>query len=139
MVASVEPVSKPPRAVPAQPRLGTDASLSGLAVTAFSAFRDMVVNSLEMVALESRLAGFALAAISGLTVAATVLLLTAWGLSIAAAVAALTQAGMKLYIALLLVAAVNLVIAAILIAFVPRLARRLSFQSTRNIFRKDAT
>jgi len=139
MAASVEPAAKPqPRAVPAQPRVGPDTSISGLAVTAFATLREWVADSLEVAALESRLAGFALAAMSAIAIAATILLLTAWGLVIAAVVAALLQAGMQLWLALLAVAGVNAVVAAVLIALVPRIGKRLTFESTRNIFRKRA-
>lgn len=137
MTASAESATKPQtRPGPTQPRVGSETSVSGLALTAFSALRDWVTDSLEVAALESRLAGYALAAISAVTVAATLLVLTAWGLLIAAAVAALVQAGMQLWLALLIVAGINLVAAALLIALVPRISKRLTFQSTRNIFRK---
>ena len=110
--------------------------MTALAATAFTALREWVTDSLEIAALESRLAGFALAAISGVVVAATVLLLTAWGLLIAAGVVALTRAGMSLSVALLIVAGVNIALAAALIALVPRISKRITFQSTRNLFHK---
>lgn len=138
MVASAESVTKrSPGAVAAAPRIGADAGLTGLALAAFAALREFAASSLEIVALESRLAGSALATIAGLAVAAVLLALTAWGLGIAAVVAALIQSDISLWAALAIVAGINIALAAVLVAFMPRLARRLGFQSTRGIFKKE--
>lgn len=122
----------------AAPSIGADASFAALAVTGFRALSDLVGHFVEMVALESRAAGSALTTAIGLALGIAVLALTVWGLVIAAAVTALaSEIGVTL--ALLLVAGVTLVIGGVLAMFLPRLFRRLSFPSTRRIFRRSET
>lgn len=123
------------RADPA-PRVGADASLAALAATGLRSLTDIVSHFFEVVALESRAAGTALATSIGLIIAIAVLGLTVWGLIIAAAVSALVDTtGMT--IALLIVAGGNIVVAGLLGIFLPRMLRRLSFPSTRRMFRRS--
>lgn len=124
------------RTRPEAPQVGADASLSVLALTGFRAISDLVGHFVELVALESRAAGTALATAVGLGIGIVLLALTVWGLLIAAAVTALTPyTGVT--VALLIVAGVNLAIAGLLAVFLPKTLRRLSFPSTRRMFRRS--
>lgn len=126
------------RADTTAPRVGADASLAALAATGLRSLTDIVGNFFEMVALESRAAGTALATSIGLIIAIAVLGLTVWGLVIAAIVSALVdQTGMTM--ALLIVAGGNVVMVGILGMFLPRTLRRLSFPSTRRLFRRGGS
>lgn len=126
------------RRADAAPRLGADASLATLAATGLRSLTDIVSHFFEVVALESRAAGTALATSIGLIIAIAVLGLTVWGLIIAAAVSALVDAtGMT--IALLIVAGGNIVVAGLLGIFLPRMLRRLSFPSTRRMLRRSGS
>lgn len=126
------------RRADAAPRVGADASLAALAATGLRSLTDIVSHFFEVVALESRAAGTALATSIGLIIAIAVLGLTVWGLIIAAMVSALVdETGMT--IALLIVAGGNIVVAGLLGIFLPRMLRRLSFPSTRKMFRRSGS
>lgn len=118
------------------PHVGTQASLSGLAATVIRSARDVVGHTFEIAALESRLAGIALAAMAAIGFAVVVLLLSTWGLLLAAAVRGLMETGMGAVAALLLVAAANLAAAAVLVLIFLRLTRRLKFPATRRVLEK---
>ncbi|MBI3897081.1 MAG: hypothetical protein HY308_02160 [Gammaproteobacteria bacterium] len=120
----------------AAPTIGANTSLRGLAATALRSARDIVARLVEIAALESRVAGLALVKMVIAAVVATLLAVTTWGLLIAAAVLGLVEFGLALGSALLLAAVVNAVVAGLLIAFLPRLARRLTFPVTRKMLEK---
>lgn len=124
--------------VPARsaPHVGTHASLTGLAATVVRSARDVVGHAFEVAALESRLAGIALAAMAGIALAVVVLVLSSWGLLLAAGVRALMQAGLGATAALLLAAAANLLTAGVLVLIFVRLTRRLKFPATRRVIEK---
>jgi hypothetical protein len=115
----------------AAPRTGSAASLLGLASTGVRSLRDYSSAVLEMVALESRLAGVTLAVIAGLALAVGVLGLTTWGLLIAAGVRGLMALGIGTSAALLIAAGANAVVAVALLFLIPRLSQRLTFRATR--------
>ena len=119
----------------AAPRVGSATSLTGLAATVFRSARDVAGHTFEIAALESRLAGVALAAMAGMALGVVVLVLSTWGLLLAAAVRGLVNAGMGLAPALLLVAAANLVVAGVLVVIILRLAQRLKFSATRRVLK----
>lgn len=121
---------------PGSPRVGAQASLTGLAATAVRSARDVVGRTFEIAALESRLAGTALAAMAGIALAVVVLLLSAWGLLLAAAVAGLMNAGFEVTAALLLLGAANVLVAGALVLVFLRLTRRLKFPATRRVLEK---
>lgn len=118
------------------PTVGTHVSLSALVATMFRSVRDIVVHTAEVAALESRAAGYALAAMAGIAVAILVLLLSTWGLLLAAGVRGLMELGMSVGGALLVAAAANLAVAVLLGLMIPRLARRLKFSATRRVLGK---
>lgn len=122
-----------PSARRSEPRVGAATSVSGLAATVFRSARDVAGHTFEIAALESRLAGIALVTMIGLGLGVVVLVLSAWGLLLAAAVRGLMQAGFEPAIAILLVAAANLLVAGALIVITLRLARRLKFSATRRV------
>ena len=129
--------SQEPGAPPAVgPRVGSAASLTGLASTMFRSARDVAGHTLEIAVLESRLAGTALVTIAALGLGAVVLALSTWGLLLAAAVRGLMVAGFGPAAAILIVAAVNLVVAVALILIILRLTRRLKFAATRRVLEK---
>lgn len=125
------------RAAPAAaPDIGAEASITALATTGFRAIADLLGHAVELVALESRAAGSALATAAGIALGIALLAVTVWGLLIAAAVTALSaQVGVTL--ALVIVAGMTLVIGGVLALFLPKLFRRLSFPSTRRMFRRS--
>lgn len=116
---------------PAGPGTGAETSLLGLAATGVRSLRDYTGAVLETAALESRLAGFTLAFIAGLALAAAVLGLSVWGLLVAAGVRGLMGLGLGTGAALLVAAGVNALLAVALVAVIPRLGRRLTFRATR--------
>lgn len=128
-----------PAAEPAAPRTGSEASLLGLASTGARSLRDYAAAVMEMVALESRLAGLTLAFIAGLAFAAVVLALSSWGLLVAAGVRGLMALGLSTGAALLVAAAVNAIVAAGLIPVIMRLARRLTFRATRRALKGESS
>ncbi len=112
--------------------------LGALASAGIQSVRQLATDFLDLVAMESRLAGLALAVTAGLGAAAALLLTTAWLLLIAAGVRALVAAtGLSLDVALLLVAGINVIIAGTLIALIPRIARHLAFNATRRMLRTE--
>lgn len=118
------------------PDVGAEASLTALAATGFRAIADLVGHAVELVALESRAAGSALATAVGIAFGIALLAVTVWGLLIAAAVTALSaQVGVTL--ALLIVAGVALLVGGVLALFLPKQFRRLSFPSTRRMLRRS--
>jgi len=122
-------------ATSADPRQRAEAGLTGLAAAIVRSARDTVVHTVEVAALESRLAGIALAAMAAIGLGIVVLVLSAWGLLIAAGVSALVEAGMGVAPALLLAAFISLVVAGLLALILPWLARRLAFPTTRRVLR----
>lgn len=120
----------------AEPRQRAETGVIGLAGTIVRSARDVVANTLEVAALESRLAGIALAAMAAAGFGALMLVLTAWGLLVAAGVSGLIQAGMSVALALLLAAFASLLVAGVLVLMLPWLARRLAFPATRRVLRK---
>lgn len=133
MAVPAEELKRPAAADP--PRVGADASVTALAVTGLRALTDLVGHFVELVALESRAAGGALAGAVGLALGIVVLGLTVWGLLIAAAVSALAlHTGTP--IALLMVAGVTLAAGGVLAMWLPRLLRRLTFPATRRMFKR---
>lgn len=120
----------------APPHVGAETSISALVSTIIRSARDVVSHTLEVAALESRLAGIALATIAGIALAIVVLALSTWGLLLAAGVRGLMALGLGPGAALLIAAAVNLVVAVLLALLVPRLARRLTFSATRRVLGK---
>ncbi len=125
-----------PAAAGGAPRIGSDISLTGLLATIFRSARDVFLHTLEVAALESRLAGVTLATIAGVALAVLVLLLSTWGLLLAAGVRGLMELGLGPGAALLIAAAVNLILAVLLGLIVPRLARRMTFSATRRVLGK---
>lgn len=118
------------------PRVGSQTSLTALVATILRSARDVVGHTLEIAALESRLAGTALASIVAIGFIVLVLSLSTWGLLLAAGVFALIALGLSPGIALLLAAAAT-VLLAVLLAFVAlRLVRRLSFAATRRVLER---
>ena len=115
------------------PHIGSHASVSSLIATIVRSARDVVVHALEVAALESRLAGLALASIVGTVFGILVLALSAWGLLLAAGVSWLTTTGISVPASLLIAAGANVLVAALLALLVPRLARRLMFSATRRV------
>lgn len=120
----------------AAPTVGAQTSLRALAATAIRSTRDVVARLLEIAALESRVAGMALTKMAAAAVAAVILALTTWGLLVAAGIYGLLTIGIGPGVALLIAAAVNLVVAGLLIAVIPRLGRRLTFPATRRVLEK---
>lgn len=118
------------------PYIGAQASLSALVSTIIRSARDVVVHTLEVAALESRLAGITLATIVGIALGVVVLTLSTWGLLLAAGVRGLMELGVGVGAALLIAAAVNLIVAVLLALMIPRLARRLTFTATRRVLGK---
>lgn len=118
------------------PHIGAQASLSALVSTIIRSARDVVLHTFEVAALESRLAGITLAIIGGIALGILVLALSTWGLLLAAGVRGLMDLGLGPGAALLIAAAVNLIVAVVLALMIPRLARRLSFSSTRRVLEK---
>lgn len=118
------------------PHIGAQTSLSALVSTIMRSARDMLLHTLEVAALESRLAGITLATIAGIALGIVVLVLSTWGLLLAAGVRALMELGLGAGAALLIAAGVNLIVAALLALMIPRLARRLTFSSTRRVLEK---
>jgi hypothetical protein len=119
------------------PPIGAETSLTGLLATIVRSARDVGLHVLEVMALESRLAGVALAGIVGVGVGIVVTLISAWGLLLAAGVSWMVDAGLAVGAALLVAAAANLVIAVLLAALVvPWLARRMMFSATRRVIGK---
>lgn len=118
------------------PAVGASVSLRGLAATVLRSARDVTARLLEIAALESRLAGTALTQMAAAAMAAIILALTTWGLLIAAGVYGLMAAGLGPASSLLLAALANAIVAGVLIAFIPRLARRLTFPATRRVLEK---
>lgn len=134
MAVPADELTRRARTEPA-PQVGADASLSALALTGFRAATELIGHFVELVALESRAAGTALATAVGLGIGIVVLALTVWGLLVAAAVTGLAPyTGVA--VALLIVAGVNLVIGGLLALFLPKTLWRLSFPSTRRMFRR---
>lgn len=137
MAASADELSKRATSA-AAPEVGAAASVSALAMTGLRAVTDLVGHAVELVALESRAAGSALAAAVGLVLGIVVLALTVWGLLIAAAVTALMpHTGVT--VALLIVAVATLLGGGALGIFLPRVLRRLSFPGTRRMFRRSGS
>lgn len=120
----------------AAPDVGADASVTALAAGGFRAIADLVGRAVELVALESRAAGSALATAVGIALGIALLAVTVWGLLVAAAVTALS-AQLGITLALVIVAVVTLLIGGVLALFLPRQFRRLSFPSTRRMFRRS--
>lgn len=139
MAIPAEELRVPPGAdavPPAQPRLGAKASLSGLLSIGFRSLTDLASHVAELAALEARAAGMALVTAAALVLGATLLVLTVWGLLIAAAVSAIAGAGLDWPWALLIVAGINAAVAGVLLVFVPRAWRRVSFPSTRRALQR---
>lgn len=126
----------PPRGDPGTPRVGGQASLTALAATILRSARDLVAQTFEIAALESRLAGIALVAMAGIAIGVMILVLSVWGLLLAAAVYGLMQTGLGPGAALLLAGAVNLAAAGVLILIFLRLMRYLKFSATRRALEK---
>jgi hypothetical protein len=118
------------------PTVGASVNLRGLAATALRSARDILARVVEIAALESRVAGMALTRMAAAALAAIILALTTWGLLIAAGVYGLLAAGLGPASSLLLAAFANAIVAGLLIAFIPRLARRLTFPATRRVLEK---
>ncbi len=110
--------------------------MSALVSTVIRSARDVVVHTLEVAALESRLAGMTLVTIAGIALGIVVLALSTWGLLLAAGVRGLMELGLSPGAALLIAAAVNLIVAVLLALTIPRLARRLMFTATRRVLGK---
>ncbi len=117
-------------------RVGAPTSLTGLAATVFRSARDVIGHTVEIAALESRLAGMALAAMAAIAVAVMVLVLSAWGLLLAAAAGGLMAADWSAGAALSLIAALNLVVAGVLALIFLRLTSHLKFSATRRVLEK---
>ncbi|MFL6649420.1 MAG: hypothetical protein ACJ8KO_15795 [Sulfurifustaceae bacterium] len=122
-----------------EPRVDGGASVVGLASTLFRSARDIVTHTLEIAVLESRLAGSALVWIVGVGVAVLLLLVSTWGLLLAAGIRALMDLGLSVGASLLLGALVNLAVAVLLVLWVLRLARRMTFAATRRMLAKLRT
>lgn len=118
------------------PRVGAETSVGALVATLVRSARDMVAHTLEVAALESRLAGVTLATIAGIALGIVVLVLSTWGLLLAAGVRGLMELGLGPGSALLMAAAINLLVAVLLALTIPRLARRLTFNATRRVLGK---
>lgn len=118
------------------PHIGAETSLSALVSTVIRSARDVVLHTLEVAALESRLAGITLATIAGIALGIVVLVLSTWGLLLAAGVRGLMDLGLGAGAALLVAAAVNVIVAVLLALLIPRLARRLMFSATRRVLGK---
>lgn len=118
------------------PHIGGRTSLTALASTIFRSARDVVVHTFEVAALESRVAGTAIATIAGLAFAILILALSTWGLLLAAGVRGLMALGLGVGTSLLIVAAVNVALAVVMGLLIPRLARKTQFPATRRLLNK---
>lgn len=123
-------------AAPGEPRVEGGASVFGLGATLLRSARDIVTHTLEVAVLESRLAGSALVWIVGAGVAVLLLLISTWGLLLAAGVRGLMDLGVSVGASLLLAALANLVVATLLMLWVLRLTRRMTFAATRRMLAK---
>lgn len=133
-MATIGNPETPPVATPTgAPSIGAETSLSALVSTVIRSARDIVGHTLEVAALESRLAGITLATIAGIALGIVVLALSTWGLLLAAGVRGLMALGLGTGSALLVAAAINLVVAVLLALLIPRLGRRLMFSATRRV------
>jgi hypothetical protein len=130
------PAARVEEAAKAAPAVGGSVNLRGLAATALRSARDLTARVVEIAALESRVAGTALTRMAACALAAVFLALTTWGLLIAAGVYGLMTLGLGPGVALSIAAIANLVVAGVLIALIPRLARRLTFPATRRVLEK---
>jgi len=130
------PASRIEAAAAGAPAVGANVSLRGLVATAIRSARDVVARLLEIAALESRVAGMALTRMAAAAMAAVFFALTTWGLLVAAGVYGLMALGLGPGIALLIAALINLVVAGLSIALIPRLARKLTFPATRRALEK---
>ncbi len=99
-----------------------------------SAWRRLATDIVELAALETRLAGHALVLMVGLGIAAALLLVTAWLLLVAMLTHWLAHHGLGWQGAMFLVAALQVLVAVILIVLLRRASRRLLFPGTRGAF-----
>lgn len=122
-----------------EPRVNGGASVVGLASTLFRSARDIVTHTLEVAVLESRLAGSALVSIVAAALAVLLLVVSTWGLLLAAGVRGLMDLGLSVGASLLLAALANVVVAVLLVWWVVRLTRRMTFAATRRMLAKLKT
>lgn len=102
--------------------------------TLLSAWRWLFTDVIELAALETRLAGQALVWMIGLGVAAALLAVTAWLLLVGMLIYWLAYHGLGWQGAMLAMAAVQMLLAAVLIVMVRRAGRHLTFSGTRGVF-----
>ncbi|HKQ30382.1 MAG TPA: hypothetical protein VJS66_03760 [Burkholderiales bacterium] len=112
----------------------------GTFTSVFSSAREVLANFAELITLEARRAGVALAWMMALAVAAALLIVTAWlGLVVAFALWLISLGMMTPAGAIALVAIVNLIVAVIIGFVCFLLSRNLLFPATRRQLKPDSS
>ena len=115
----------------------TASLLSGLGGV-LAALRTLVTDVAELAALETRLAGHALALMIALGAAAALFLVTAWLLVVAVAVGWLVRLGLTWEAATLIMAGVQVGLAVLMVVLGRRASRHLLFEGTRGALFRGA-
>jgi hypothetical protein len=116
---------------PVEPTSSAAKGFLGIFTSVFSSARQVLGNFVELVTLEARRAGITLVWMVALGVVVAMLVVTAWLALMAAFALWLASHGMTLAGAIALVAAVNLIVAAILGVVCFAISRNLLFPATR--------